>query len=291
MFEDTNQTPNSIETQTEEQVTGEQEDIHSGEADDLEDVFSEPSEEEEPTEKPQAEPTAQEEQPRPDTKDEAISLKFLGREIALDRSAAQSVAQSLGIPLEQIGATLQKGLNYDHALQAARSTPERKLLEDYAQLNGMSRQEYLRMLESQRDNALVTRELDRLRGRYPDAPEELLNQLAKQGLETRRQEETQRIRREAQQQEARRRQPWVEFFERYPDLKAGELPQEIYRQVEAGMSPTAAWLDYQNGLLQRQLAAAKQNQKNRQLTIGSAKDQGEPVEGDLFLEGFDSVFR
>ncbi len=292
MFEDTNQTVIRLQLQyfggedapAEEPLSPQESPQLQEEPAGLEEVFFQ-------EESPADGEGPQEEKTRETTGEEPLYLKFLGRPIPLERASAQSLAQSLGVPVEQVIPILQKGLNYDHALQTARSAPEIQLLEEYAKLNGMTRQEYIHLLEQQKDRAAVNRQLESLRRQYPDAPEELLSRLAQSDADAQKRNSDQRAREQRQEADASARRPWVELFTRYPQLKADQIPPEVYTQVEQGMAPTAAWLEYQNGQLRQELAAARQNEKNRQLTIGTARDQGEPAQGDPFLDGFDSVFR
>lgn len=103
--------------------------------------------------------------------------------------------------------------------------------------------------------------------------------------------------REAQQkaQEQARNQDFMAFMKAYPEVKAQEIPREVWDAVRGGESLIAAYARYEaKGLraevdkLRAQAKAAKQNDENRQKAAPGAQSAGSAAPTrDAFDEGWD----
>jgi len=274
--------------------------------------FTEPEAESNQVEEVKAEETETEEAAEtaetteaPETKEapaeKVLSLKFLDKNYDLKKEAAQEVAKALGIDETSLISTLQKGLNYDHAIEKAKDNPAMKVLDFYAKENGMSVDRYLQELDKGRDKVLFSKELAKLQEAHPEADEGLLNELAQRNVESRKQEI-------AKVTEEEKYKPWQDFYKEYPEIKPTDVPKEVMELVTKGESPVLAMMKVEKARLLEQLkekeALQKQieeketqlkmlqnNEKNKKQDIGSVKSDAAAPTGEaaLFLEGFNTV--
>lgn len=249
----------------------------------------EPQQEQEKSEKQE-----ETEPQQPIEEEEPLTARFLGKDIPLPASAAKEIAGALGVEAQDLISTIQKGLNYDHVAQKAQEVAgsrEMQMLDSMAQEYGMSREQYLDMLQQNSGRLAVQQEIALLRARYPEAPEDLLQQTAQGILQQRQAQEQERRRQEElqrQQQERQRREPWEELFSLHPELLQDPkaIPREVMARIQAGVRPLAAYQEHVNRQLQLQLQAKAQNQKNLETTPGPMKGDAAPAAVDPFLEGF-----
>lgn len=214
------------------------------------------------------------------------TAKYLGKEIPLDKGAVEAIATAIGSKPEDVIVQLQKGMNYDRVVEERdrlRNAEEFQIIDEYARLAGMDRASYLEMLRQNRLQAEIDAQRNQVAQQYPDAPPEILQELAMLRRQTT--EAQQRM-----QAEEQRRKPWFELFERFPDARNKELPQEVLSLVASGMRPVEAWLVHQNTILKQQAAAETQNAKNKQTAIGSLNGDSGDTPKDPFLDGFFSRF-
>ena len=104
-----------------------------------------------------------------------------------------------------------------------------------------------------------------------------------------------KIRQQAQEQrQSRAQQEFMEFHQRFPDVKIQDIPQDVIRKSASGeMSLAGAYqvhlydqLKAENQRLQQTIDARKQNEENRQKSLGSARSAGSGEKEDPFLSGF-----
>lgn len=72
-----------------------------------------------------------------------------------------------------------------------------------------------------------------------------------------------RAREKAQMQEMQR------FLNTYPEVKAGDIPREVWEQVAKGVPLVSAYAMHENQQLRMQLAAERQDRLNRRRTPGA----------------------
>ena len=240
----------------------------------------EPSEEpEEPEGQPEAEPTKeQKEEP-----EELFDLKFNKEIRKVNRQEVTELAQ--------------KGLNHDRILEQRDHLQQENaellkfkqdneaiigLLDAAAQKSGTDRNTFL---QSVRENAYVSQGLSR-----DAAHERVLREDAEQRLS--RTEKADAEKQQAQQgQELARQQDIERFLKLYKDVDPNTIPKEVWDDVRNGETLVSAYGRYENRQLaesnrklQESINALKQNEKNKQKSIGSAKTEGKETAKDPFLE-------
>ena len=240
----------------------------------------EPSEEpEEPAGQPEAEPTKeQKEEP-----EELFDLKFNKEIRKVNRQEVTELAQ--------------KGLNHDRILEQRDHLQQENaellkfkqdneaiigLLDAAAQKSGTDRNTFL---QSVRETAYVSQGLSR-----DAAHERVLREDAEQRLS--RTEQLEAAKNKGQQEQELARQQDIErFLKVYKDVDPGQIPKEVWDDVRGGETLVSAYGRYENRQLaesnrklQESLNALKQNEKNKQKSIGSAKTEGKETAKDPFLE-------
>lgn len=270
MFEETNQTELELEN------------IFEDDMESSEDI-NEPEE----VEEPQREEPEESAQP---SDSEVITAKFLDREIPLDKAAVEKLSSAAGLSPDDLITVFQKGLNYDRVKETAESLKNAKeiqILDAYAKSAGMSREEYLLYLERQKEELDRQTKVTQLKQQYPDGSPELLDELAaRRSMDEKLKRQMELTRRQSLQGEMIRRQ-WVDFFKEHPEITdASALPKEVMERVMAGETPSAAYTRYEKDRLERELAALRQHEENKEKAMGGAKGDGAEEEKDAFLAGF-----
>lgn len=234
---------------------------------------------EEPAGQPEAEPTKeQKEEP-----EELFDLKFNKEIRKVNRQEVTELAQ--------------KGLNHDRILEQRDHLQQENaellkfkqeneaiigLLDAAAQKSGTDRNTFL---QSVRENAYVSQGLSR-----DAAHERVLREEAEQRLS--RTEKADAEKQQAQQgQELARQQDIERFLKLYKDVDPNTIPKEVWDDVRNGETLVSAYGRYENRQLaesnrklQESINALKQNEKNKQKSIGSAKTEGKETARDPFLE-------
>lgn len=238
----------------------------------------EPSEEpEEPAGQPEAEPTKEQKE------EELFDLKFNKEIRKVNRQEVTELAQ--------------KGLNHDRILEQRDHLQQENaellkfkqdneaiigLLDAAAQKSGTDRNTFL---QSVRENAYVSQGLSR-----DAAHERVLREDAEQRLS--RTEKADAEKQQAQHgQELARQQDIERFLKLYKDVDPNTIPKEVWDDVRNGETLVSAYGRYENRQLaesnrklQESINALKQNEKNKQKSIGSAKTEGKETAKDPFLE-------
>ena len=238
----------------------------------------EPSEEpEEPAGQPEAEPTKEQKE------EELFDLKFNKEIRKVNRQEVTELAH--------------KGLNHDRILEQRDHLQQENaellkfkqdneaiigLLDAAAQKSGTDRNTFL---QSVRENAYVSQGLSR-----DAAHERVLREDAEQRLS--RTEKADAEKQQAQQgQELARQQDIERFLKLYKDVDPNTIPKEVWDDVRNGETLVSAYGRYENRQLaesnrklQESINALKQNEKNKQKSIGSAKTEGKETAKDPFLE-------
>lgn len=244
---------------------------------------SEPAEESEEqteeTEQPEEEP-AQEPKVEPE---ELFDLKFNKEIRKVNRQEVTELAQ--------------KGLNHDRILEQRDHLQQENaellkfkqeneaiigLLDAAAQKSGTDRNTFL---QSVRENAYVSQGLSR-----DAAHERVLREDAEQRLS--RTEQLEAAKDKGQQEQEQARQQDIErFLKLYKDVDPNTIPKEVWDDVRNGETLVSAYGRYENRQLaesnrklQESINALKQNEKNKQKSIGSAKTEGKETAKDPFLE-------
>ena len=226
---------------------------------------------------------------------QTVPLVYNGQQILLPADAVQALTGALGAnPVE----LLQKGMNYDRKAER-----EMRVLDQYAEASGMSRQQYLEQLESARNEQLLSAEIEKCRAEFPETPDAALKAIAEgrmasqraaaaQAAEQRRAELTAMQQRIDQTVEHAREEADARAWEEYVSLSGVKSFEEVPKRVlelvqQEAMTPVAAHWRYQAELNQQAVRIAEKNQTNRQTSPGSMTGTGEEsgFEAD-FLRAF-----
>ena len=190
---------------------------------------------------------------------------------------------------------LQKGMNYD-----AKGEREFRLLDQYAEASGMSRQQYLEQLEGVQRQQMLEGEIEKCRSEFPDTPDEALRAIAEGRLASQRAEQVraaqqrqaeitaaqQRIDQTVQQarHEAEMR-AWDEYVRVSGAKSVEDVPPRVAELVtKEHMTPVAAHWRYMSEQAQQQVEIEKKNNQNRQMSPGSMIGR-EGDTSDPFLRG------
>lgn len=161
--------------------------------------------------------------------------------------------------------------------------PILKTLGDFATANGMSQEQMLGWMRKNQQSIAVSNKLAELQAKYPEAPENLLTEMAKTMAEKEINEANARAMENEQRIAKERNEPWVRFFQQYP-MEVKDIPKEVFESIGKGLSPIEAYQEYKIKQLEMESTATKQNLKNKEKALGSMRGEGEaPI--DPFLEG------
>lgn len=239
--------------------------------------------EDEATETEEAEET--EETPEETTEEEeTVEFKFFGQTSQLNKPAIEKIGAGLGKSADEVIALLQKGTNYENS-------PLHKLMDKYADANGMSRQEYIKFLEDGLPGLAENIQRNKITNEHPDWDEEKVNLAVQLNLSKMNMAKAEKEAKEKEDAEYEMNRPHLEFMAKYPNVR--EYPKEVAEDINKGIAPIVAYEAY----LQRQEYAAKLEELNKQIakqqkkernkakTTGSLKDNDADNEKDWFSEG------
>ena len=188
-------------------------------------------------------------------------------EVQADRFELKHLDEKRSVSREEVIALAQKGLDYDRirakydALRA--DQPERDaheaLLQELAAGSGQSVDALLRSLRP----AQTGPEGEEAALSDPEAPAPAPERPEKLTLSP------------ASDPEADRRQSYLRFSREFPQVKAEEIPPEIWRDFAAGKGDLAyLYARHENRQLRSALTAARQNEENRRKSTGSRATAG-----------------
>ena len=242
-----------------------------------------------------AEEHSEEPEEQPETAEQPVQtvpLVYNGQQIMLPADAVQALTGALGAnPVE----LLQKGMNYD-----AKGEREFRLLDQYAEASGMSRQQYLEQLESARNEQLLSAEIEKCRTEFPETPDVALKAIAEGRMASRRAAEAQA----AEQQRAQltamqqridqtvaqaKQDATVKAWDEYETLADVHAPEDVPPRVmelvnSEGMTPVAAHWRYQAEQNAQAVQIEKKNNQNKMTSPGSVQGN-EGDTSDPFLRG------
>lgn len=204
------------------------------------------------------------------------------------------------IPRSDIRTMLSKGYDYDR-VREQRDAAVRQMEEKTSQYQ--QHEEMLQTLENVAKQAgtdvagIVKRLRINLYRGNGSTEAEAMARVEKEDAEAKlqtMQKQTTQAQQEQQQRQSRAQQEFMEFHKRFPDVKIQDIPQDVIRQSASGeMSLAGAYqvhlynqLKAENQRLQQTIDARKQNEENRQKSLGSAKSAGNGEKEDPFLSGF-----
>lgn len=227
----------------------------------------------EPADEPKPEETGSApEQPGEDSDaGQSFTLSYMGEEKSFSR--------------EDTIALAQKGMDYDRLMSSlneqTRLAGERAEAAEFVQglskEQGVTPQEWMDNLRAgmlakqegiSNEEALSRVKLER-REKAVAAREKAAEDKAKAGKEE--EDEKQRVRND-----------FLAFMRARPEVKAEDIPKEVYLRMREGVSLLQAYTEHENAQLRAQLEAARQNQKNKERSVGSSSTSGKAAPKDEF---------
>ena len=200
---------------------------------------------------------------------------------------------------DDLVSTYQKGLNYDKVKAKADADKDNEDVLSYitskAQSMGITAKDYIQKVkdfEKQQEQAkieqhtqsLIDRGIDEETARSVAETRAYMEQLKNEKAEF----EKQKAEHQAQKDKDRE---YEEFLKSYPEVKAEEIPTEVFENAKT-MGLKSAYAQYENKLLKEKIKQMELNNKNASTSPVTAISDGSPTEQatkDAFLEGFDSV--
>lgn len=204
------------------------------------------------------------------------------------------------IPKADIRTMLSKGYDYDR-VREQRDAAVRQMEEKESQYQ--QRDELLQTLENVAKQAgtdvagVVKRLRINLYRGNGSTEAEAMARVEKEDAEAKlqaMQKQANQARQAQEQRQSRAQQEFMEFHQRFPDVKIQDIPQDVIRKSASGeMSLAGAYqvhlydqLKAENQRLQQTIDARKQNEENLKKTTGSARSSGSQAQMDDFLKGF-----
>lgn len=226
----------------------------------------------EPTPEPAPEPLP--EPPLP----QSIKVKFNHREMDL--------------PYDEAVTHIQKGLNYDKAVERARQEAAQQARDSWIAEQGYEWKGRPIKTEAEYRAALQEQELEeKIRQQYADVPDEIVNELL-EGKRFREQyqnqqktfEERQRQEQAEQDFVSRRNSMYEEFLTEFPDHDPATIPKEVFAEADKWLksggregrrlADAMTRHNWQQNIAQQKAEHA--NQANAETSTGSVKTQGIP---------------
>lgn len=187
-----------------------------------------------------------------------------------------------GLSADEAIEYAQKGLNYDHVkgeYEALKGSKSFKLIEKMAKKSGMTEDEYVDYVEQQ-EELMRIQELASKNG-IED------NEFAKRFYELEQKankfDEYQKENETKTQAETRKQAEYNEFFDFYrseygTDVKAEDIPAEVFELTSKGKTLTDAFVTYQFKQLKKGQAVEKKNEENSKTSTGSISGNGSTQE-------------
>lgn len=231
------------------------------------------SEPEEETEAPEAEAAGEPdngeetkpEEPKQETENQRFKLKYNGEESEVD--------------LEKVIELAQKGMDYDRIkqqrdeLKADSATMKRykdqdSFLKELAESSEITVEDLIeqtkaRMLMSKDESLTEDEALKQVRGAKQAAEKK----------ETTKAEPT---------PEERRQAMFANFMSAYPNVKADDIPKEVWEDAGRTFDLTGAYQRWENRELRKEIELLRQNNKNKERSTGSVKSVGSRTKDQAF---------
>ena len=199
---------------------------------------------------------------------------------------------------DEVVNNFQKGLNYDKMVEKYNNLEHSKAfsyVSKKAQELGMSVDDYMDQVEQYEQEQEKAKEQERIDEMIANGvPEDVAKEVvATSQLRKQLQEEKNQLEKEKKEREEndKKNREYADFLEAFPDVKAEDIPKEVFLNAQKS-NLTTAYLKWQNAEQAKQIERLKQNEKNRNSSVGSTTQYGskdETGETDLFLQGFNSV--
>lgn len=254
------------------------------EEDSEEETVEETTETEESQEETEVEDEAEETDEETTEEEETVDFKYLGQTSKLNKSAIEKIGAGMGKNADEVVSLLQKGANYENS-------PLHKLIDKYAEANGMNREEYVKFLENGLPGLAETIQRNKVMGEHPDWDDEKVELAVKLNLSKMNTAKAEREAKAREDAEFELYKPHLEFLKKYPDVK--EYPDEVAADIENGISPIVAYESFiqkqeyaaKMEELNKQIAKEEKKAKNKAKSTGSLKENDGDSEEDWFSKG------
>ncbi|AEY66606.1 hypothetical protein [Clostridium sp. BNL1100] len=200
--------------------------------------------------------------------------------------------EEMDIPIDEATQYIQKGMNYDKILsqkEALEKSKEFEILDYYAQMYGMTRQEYTDYLFRNKEEQALKNEMNDVKSKSPEISDELAEEIALMKIERNKRELEEKKRAEEQKKQDETNKMYSDFMAEYPDIKSEAIPQEVWDKVCQGQTLLSAYSRWENQQLKAKLQAKEQNEKTKKKSTGSVVGDANIDYKDDFLAGFDSI--
>lgn len=175
----------------------------------------------------------------------------------------------------------QQGLDYERVRTErdqlrqyrAQAGPALELVRAFAQKSGMTPEEYVDYCRAQSLMAQGVNEATAKAQVEMEKRQAALDAQTREDQAARQRQQVQQARQQAKAEAQKR--DMMAFLDAYPEVKAADIPQEVWQKVAAGESLVNAYTMYQNRQLRSQIAAGEQNRQNAAKAPGSLGSRGE----------------
>jgi hypothetical protein len=226
-----------------------------------------------------------EEQEAQQTEEQTEAAK---EETADQRFVLKHLDEVREVSREEVIALAQKGMDYDRKTQKLSDTiaEYEAFLDEIAAPAGLNRTQ---LMDSIRARALVASEAEA--GRTITETEALFRVQQSRADKKRVAEEEAQAESQRKQAEAERQQSEMlqRFATTYPEVKAADIPAEVWAETRKSGDLVSAWAKYENARLKREkaelerrISTMENNAKNAQRSTGSQKSAGNATEDSAF---------
>jgi hypothetical protein len=226
-----------------------------------------------------------EEQEAQQTEEQTEAAK---EETADQRFVLKHLDEVREVSREEVIALAQKGMDYDRKTQKLSDTiaEYEAFLDEIAAPAGLNRTQ---LMDSVRARVLVASEAEA--GRTISETEALFRVQQSRADKKRVAEEEAQAESQRKQAEAERQQSEMlqRFATTYPEVKAADIPPEVWAETRKSGDLVSAWAKYENARLKREkaelerrISTMENNEKNAKRSTGSQKSAGNATEDSAF---------
>lgn len=196
---------------------------------------------------------------------------------------------------DELVAMAQKGWDYDKVREERdqlrqlrdEASPALELVKSYAQRNGMTVGDYLDYCRKQELIASGMTEQHATQALQIEKDRAVLNEQQRQ-IQAQQQQQNSALEQARKAQEARQKD-FNDFLTKYPKVDPKSIPKEVWESVRNGESLVNAYTMHENARLQAELAAERQNAKNRATAPGSMGGSDMETQADLISRYWDEA--
>ena len=177
--------------------------------------------------------------------------------------------QEMEIPYDEAVQHIQKGMNYDRAVERAKAEAHQQARDSYIAEQGYEWMGKPITTEAEYKQALKEQEVyENLQKQ--SLPDEVINEI----LEGRRDREERQTEKQRKAQEEKQNQEYQEFFKAFPDVKPDSIKREVWEKVNAGIPLKYAYMEQELNELKSKQKIQETNAKNADTSTGSVTGNG-----------------